>query len=198
MRGMTKDEGMTKSEGQNSREDYDPFGRDGDTVVVREEADERNDEARMTNDEGMTKSKTARDEFDKAFWNHDLMPVVREEPLENRVYDLEERTAQFGEAVIDFAKTIPQGAVTNRIISQLVGAATSVGANYVEADDAVSKKDFLKSIGTCRKEARETKHFLRMAVRAVPELKPQARTIWTEARELHLIFSKIWRSKKND
>jgi hypothetical protein len=46
MKGMTKDEGMTKSEGQNSREDYDPFGRDGDTVIVREEADERNDEGR--------------------------------------------------------------------------------------------------------------------------------------------------------
>src|SRR5438045_6434122 len=100
-----------------------------------------------------------------------------------------------GEAIIDFAKTIPQNPVTNRIISQLVGAGTSVGANYVEADDAVSKKEFLKSIGTCRKEARETKHFLRMIVRAVPKLKPQARTLWLEAKELHLIFSKIWRNK---
>jgi len=97
--------------------------------------------------------------------------------------------------VIDFAKTIPQSAVTNRIISQLVGAGTSVGANYVEADDAVSKKEFLKNIGTCRKEARETKHFLRMIVRAVPKLKPEARKLWTEARELNLIFSKIWRNK---
>jgi len=96
--------------------------------------------------------------------------------------------------VIEFARTIPQNPVTNRIIPQLIGAGTSVGANYVEADDAVSKRDFLKSIGTCRKEARETKHFLRMAVRAVPELKPEARKIWMEARELHLIFSKIWRS----
>jgi four helix bundle protein len=150
----------------------------------------------MTNDEGMTKPKTARDEFDETFWNDDAMPVVREEASENRVYDLEERTARFGEALIDFAKTIPQDAVTNRIISQLVAAATSVGANYVEADDAVSKKEFLKNIGTCRKEARETKHFLRMAVRAVPELKPKARKLWLEAKELHLIFSKIWRSKE--
>jgi four helix bundle protein len=108
---------------------------------------------------------------------------------------LEERTARFGEAVIDFARTIPQDAVTNRLISQLVGAATSVGANYVEADDAVSKKEFLKSIGTCRKEARETKHFLRMIVRAVPGLTPRARALWLEAKELHLIFSKIWRNK---
>ncbi len=91
---------------------------------------------------------------------------------------------------------IPQGPLTSRIISQLVGAGTSVGANYVEADDAVSKKEFLKCIGTCKKEARETKHFLRMAVRAVPELKPRARTVWLEARELHLIFSRIWRNGK--
>jgi four helix bundle protein len=77
-----------------------------------------------------------------------------------------------------------------------VGAATSVGANYVEADDAVSKKEFLLRIGTCRKEARETKHFLRMSVRAVPELKLQARRLWMEVKELNLIFSKIWRSGK--
>jgi four helix bundle protein len=68
-----------------------------------------------------------------------------------------------------------QGPTTDRIISQLVGAGTSVGANYVEADDSVSKKEFLKCIGTCKKEARETKHFPRMAVRSVPELKTEAR-----------------------
>lgn len=154
-----------------------------------------NDEARMTNDERMTKSEKRTSRAEDLFWGEDKEPIVGEEPETERVYDLEERTEQFGEAVIDFAKSIPQDAVTNRLISQLVGAATSVGANYVEADDAVSKKEFLKSIGTCRKEARETKHFLRMIVRAVPELKPQARTLWLEAKELHLIFSKIWRNK---
>jgi four helix bundle protein len=148
----------------------------------------------MTKLEGMIKSGTARDGFDDAFWSSDARLAVREEASDNRVYDLEQRTARFGEMIVDFAKTIPQNPVTNRIITQLVGAGTSVGANYVEADDAVSKKEFLKSIGTCRKEARETKHFLRMAVRAIPELKPEARKIWKEARELHLIFSKIWRS----
>ena len=143
----------------------------------------------------MTKSENRNISADASFWYDDAESVVREEPAKPLVYDLEERTARFGEAVIDFAKQIPQDAVTNRLISQLVGAATSVGANYVEADDAVSKKEFLKSIGTCRKEARETKHFLRMIVRAVPELKLQARALWLEAKELHLIFSKIWRNK---
>ena len=156
-----------------------------------------NDEARMTNDELMTKSETPHEKFDDAFWNDATGPRICEEPETTRVYHLEERTARFGEAVIDFAKAIPQSAVTNRIINQLVGAGTSVGANYVEADDAISKKEFLKSIGTCKKETREVKHFLRMAVRAVPELKREARRLWLEARELHLIFSKIWRSGKN-
>ena len=148
----------------------------------------------MSNDERMTKSATPRDS-DEAFWNDAKAPVIREEPGDKRVYDLEERAARFGEAVIDFTSAIPQDAVTNRIINQLVGAVTRVGANYVEADDAVSKKEFLKSIGTCQKEARETKHFQRMIVRAVPESKPQARILWLEAKELHLIFSKIWKNK---
>jgi four helix bundle protein len=147
----------------------------------------------MTNDEGMTNSESARN-AETRFWLRDATPVIREEPNEKRVYDLEERTARFGEAVIDFARTVPQDAVTSRLIGQLVGAATSVGANYAEADDAVSKKEFLKNIGTCRKEARETKHFLRMLVRAFPESKPRARKLWLEARELHLIFSKIRRA----
>jgi four helix bundle protein len=149
----------------------------------------------MTNDERMTKPENGQAREERFWWDNST-PVVREEPHRDRVYDLEERTARFGETVIDFAKTIPQNPVTNRLIAQLVGAATSVGANYVEADDAVSKKEFLKNIGTCQKEARETKHFLRMAVRAVPELKPQARKVWLEAKELHLIFSKIRRTGK--
>jgi four helix bundle protein len=131
----------------------------------------------------------------RSWWNDERL--VRKEPDSKPVYNLEERTARFGEAVIDFAKSIPRGPTTERIISQLVGARTSVGANYVEADDSVSKKEFLKCVGTCKKEARETKHFLRMAVRAVPELKSEARKLWMEARELHLIFSKIWRSGQN-
>ena len=137
------------------------------------------------------------DELEDAFWNDgDQSCVVREEPTPapQPVYDLAERTARFGEAVIDFANTIPRTAVTRRLIEQLVGCGTSVGANYCEADDAVSKKEFRLRCGTCKKEARETKYFLRMIVRAVPELKSTARPLWQEAKELHLIFAKIWRT----
>ena len=112
-------------------------------------------------------------------------------------YDLEERTARFGENAIRFAKKIPDNLVTKRIIPQLVAASTSVGANYCEADDAESGKDFKHKIGICKKEAREAKHWLRMIVVAVPELKEEARALWQEAHELNLIFNAIVRKMKN-
>jgi four helix bundle protein len=102
----------------------------------------------------------------------------------------------FWESVIIFAEKIPWNPVNNRLVDQVVGAGTSVGANYCEADDGVSKPDFKHRIGTCRKEARETQFFLRMAAVAGPSLKPEARELWREAHELHLIFSRIWRSTK--
>jgi hypothetical protein len=78
-----------------------------------------NDEIRMTNGEGTTKSELAHDASDKVSWNSQVPSVVREEASEKGVvYDLEERTARFGEAVIDFVKTIPQDAVTNRITTR--------------------------------------------------------------------------------
>ena len=113
-------------------------------------------------------------------------------PIQKK-YDLEERTAVFGENVIRFAKKIPFNAVNKRLIGQLVGAATSVGANYCEADDGVSMKDFKHKIGTCRKEAKETKFFLRMVATAEEELRGEARILRKEAKELHLIFCAIFR-----
>ncbi len=103
---------------------------------------------------------------------------------------------RFGEQIILFSKRIPWSPVNNRLIDQLVGAGTSVGANYGEADDGVSRADFKHRISICRKEARETKFFLRMVSTAEPSLKPEARELWKEANSLHLIFSRIWRSTK--
>jgi four helix bundle protein len=115
-------------------------------------------------------------------------------PKDNeRKYDLEERTARFGEAVIVFAKKVPRNEVTLPLISQLVRAGTSIGANYCEADDAVSKKEFRCKIGTCKKEARESKHWLRMIAVAEELTRDDARHLWLEAKELHLIFASIFR-----
>ena len=116
---------------------------------------------------------------------------------QNNKYDLEERTAKFGEEVIKFSKKIPENSITRPLITQLVKSGTSVGANYCEADDAESKQDFKHKIGICKKEARETKHWFRMIVITTPELEEEARKLWQEAKELNLIFNSITNKLKN-
>lgn len=114
----------------------------------------------------------------------------------NNNYNLEERTAKFGENIIYFCKTIAQNAITKLIISQLVRAGTSVDANYMEANAASSKQDFRNKIYICKKEIQETKHWLKMIVAAVFEKREEARKLWKEAQELTLIFGKIVSSLK--
>lgn len=112
-----------------------------------------------------------------------------------KVYDLEERTAKFGESIIHFIKTLPQSAINIPLINQMLRSATSVGANYMEADGAESKKDFQHKIKICKKEAKETMHWLRMIACANDEKKSACRELWKEAKELVLIFSAITRPR---
>lgn len=114
----------------------------------------------------------------------------------NNKYDLEERTAIFGENTIKLLRKVKHDSITSPIISQLTKCGTSVGANYCEADDAESGQDFKHKIGICKKESRECKHFLRMLAVAYPELKDEIRELWKEAKELNLIFNTIYRSVK--
>ena len=114
----------------------------------------------------------------------------------DKKFDLEERTAKFGEDVIKFCQKMPRGPITDPLITQLVKCGTSVGANYSEADDAESKADFKHKIGICKKEAREAKHFIKMIAVAVPALKEEAKPLWQEAKELNLIFNSIYRKVK--
>lgn len=106
-------------------------------------------------------------------------------------YDLEERVEKFGESIIVFLKIIRQDVIITPIISQLLRSATSIGANYMEANEASSKKDFRNKIAICAKEAHETKHWLRMLAKATPEKAEACRNHWKEAHELTLIFAKI-------
>ena len=106
-------------------------------------------------------------------------------------YDLADRTAAFGEKVIDFAKIIPKNPVTFSLVSQFIRAGTSIGANYSEADHAESRKDFEHKLGICKKEAGETKYWLRILVRAEASLRPQAVILWKEVDELRRIFITI-------
>ena len=112
-------------------------------------------------------------------------------------FDLEERTALFGEKVIHLVKGLKTNSVTGPLVSQLVRAGTSIGANYCEANDAESKKDFRHKMGLCRKESHETKYWLRMLAAAEPTIAEKARPLWKEAKELNLIFGAICRRKSS-
>lgn len=146
-----------------------------------------NEQIRMTNEA----PDCSKEEHERDPWELEAEGMLAEEAAEYRVFDLEERTARFGEAVIDFLKPIPEGPKTNRLIDQLLGASSSVGANYCEADDALTTKDFRHKLAISRREARESKHFLRLLARAHMSCRPTARKLWREARELNLIFSAI-------
>jgi four helix bundle protein len=117
---------------------------------------------------------------------------------QDRKFDLEERSAKFGEAVIRFAMTLPRNAVSAPLISQLVKSATSIGSNYCEADEAGSRKEFKYRISVCCRESRETKYWFRMNAAAAPALVDAARTLWKEADELNRIFAAIQRNTNND
>lgn len=111
-------------------------------------------------------------------------------------YDLEERTTRFSEQVIDFCKKLPRNEITLPLIRQVMRSATSISANYCEADEASSKKDFINKISIAKKETKETKHWLRLIAYAVLEAKGEARTLWQEAQEFNLIFAAIVRTSK--
>lgn len=106
-------------------------------------------------------------------------------------FDLEERTALFGEAIIDFCKSVILTEITKPIINQLIRSGLSIGANYMEANGADSQRDFKAKISICKKEAKETMHWLRMISHAVPDKIDRARELWQEAKELSLIFGAI-------
>ncbi|MBI5733630.1 MAG: four helix bundle protein [Candidatus Kerfeldbacteria bacterium] len=112
-------------------------------------------------------------------------------------YDLEDRTAKFGIEIIKFVRSLPKNHLTLPILSQLVRSATSIGANFCEVDDAESNKDLIHKLGICKKEARETKHWLRMLAEAEPISKIKARVLWQEAKELNVIFNSIIIKLKN-
>ena len=116
-------------------------------------------------------------------------------PNDKKEYNLEERTAKFGEDIIEFVSSLPNTSINRPLISQVVRSGTSIGANYMEADAANSKKDFRHKIGLCRKEAKETMHWLRMVAKANPTREDECRRFAKEAHEFVLILSSILKKK---
>lgn len=128
---------------------------------------------------------------------NDKLPMTNQiqNPKGKNKYDLIERTSKFGCEIIIFLKAMRETNINKPIINQLVRSATSIGANYMEADCAESKKDFVHKIGICKKEAKETTHWLHMLATAEPTKTEDCRKLWQEAHELTLIFSAIAKRK---
>ena len=97
--------------------------------------------------------------------------------INKQKFDLEERTARFGENIIQFCKQIPKNVITIPLTDQLVRSGTAVGGIYCEADCAESRADFEHKLGICKKESKESKHWLRMIVKATPHLKDAAKPL---------------------
>jgi four helix bundle protein len=108
-------------------------------------------------------------------------------------YDLEERTEKFARDVIRFCKVLPKNTINFELMSQVVRSAGSVGANYIEANEALSKKDFFHRIKICRKEAKETRYWLRLIGSDDVAIEKEASCLGKEATELMNIFGAILR-----
>jgi four helix bundle protein len=115
----------------------------------------------------------------------------------NFKFDLEERTSKFAESIILFSKLIARSPINDPLITQIVKSCTSIGANYCEADSAESRNDFIHKMGICKKEARETRYWIRVIAKANPQLDMKARPLWQEANELFYIFNAIVKNTKN-
>ena len=107
------------------------------------------------------------------------------------IYNLENRTIEFSKMVIRFCKKIKPTNINSNIINQLIRSATSVGANYREANGASSKKDFHNKIYICKKEIQETKYWLELFKEAESNHEKELSILWKESHELTLIFGKI-------
>jgi four helix bundle protein len=98
---------------------------------------------------------------------------------------------KFSEDIIVFSRDLVKDTITIPLVKQILRSATSIGANYCEANGASSKKDFKNKIHICKKEAKETKYWLQLIAKASPENAEECRKYWKEAHELTMIFSKI-------
>jgi len=111
--------------------------------------------------------------------------------LKSKHYDLEPRTLEFGKRVIRLAKALPKNLINNRLIDQVIRSGTSIGANYREANETETKKDFQFRIRICRKESKETIYWLNLITEANPEFNERIKPLLQETIELVKIFATI-------
>jgi four helix bundle protein len=113
-------------------------------------------------------------------------------------FDLEERTALFGEDAIEFLKKVPVNDITSPLIRRLAQSSTNIGASYRRASESETNKHFRGLIYSCKNDSWESKHWLRMIAAAAMNLKKEARALWKEADELNRIFAAIHRNSNDD
>ena len=106
-------------------------------------------------------------------------------------YDLEERTLEFAEGIINLCKELPQNTINFKLIGQLVNASTSVGANYREANEKLSKKDFAHKMRIARKECKESTYWLELLKTATQKFSEEIDIFINESKELRNIFTSI-------
>ena len=111
----------------------------------------------------------------------------------SKQYDLEDRTLAFAKRVRAFVKRLRKTIANIEDSKQLIKASGSVGANYIEANEAISKKDFILRIKICRKEANESRYWLRLVDTNDEELEDERKELEQEATELTNIFGSILR-----
>ena len=118
--------------------------------------------------------------------------MVGPESENRKRYDLEERTLKFSREVRAFVKRLPKTLANVEDGRQLIKSSGSVGANYIEANEALSKKDFLMRIKICRKESKESQYWLRLVdSNSDPSLEGVRVNLIREAGELTNIFGAI-------
>ncbi len=113
------------------------------------------------------------------------------ENKESKPYDLEERTFRFAKDVIDFVNVLPKSIANVEIMKQVIRSSGSVGANYIEANEALGKKDFAMRVKICRKEAKESAYWLKLIEVKVEETERKRQSLVGEATELMKIFGSI-------
>jgi four helix bundle protein len=116
------------------------------------------------------------------------------EPNVSKRFDLEDRTLEFARCIRRFAKRVTMELANREDLKQLVRSSGSVGANYIEANEALSRKDFLLRIRICRKEAKESRYWLQLLdLEKTPALESQMTMLMQESHELMNIFGAILR-----
>ena len=109
----------------------------------------------------------------------------------SKQYDLEERTLRFAKEVVEFVKILPRTVTNMEIMKQIIRSSGSVGANYIEANEALSKKDFAMRVKICRKEAKESRYWLNLLEVGGEDIEKKRQSLLNEATELMKIFGAI-------